>query len=116
MLGFYININGKSTKVPINPNGMFTVNLFVNNGENTRMKDGECRVYIGGIDYQECKEIIWNDFSSLSINDSFEIRVTEIDVPSVPILVKEDKDIKRPMTKMELFHFLENELKKQGLI
>ena len=109
-------MNGKSTHVAIKSDGILTIDLSVKTGESPLYKDGESSLYIGGVDYEECKRLIWYSGSPISMNDTFEIKVAEIEHPSLPSFIEEDLDIKRPMTKLEFFRYLENNLKKQGLL
>jgi hypothetical protein len=115
MKGFEIRYNDKMTKVAVK-NGMITVQIFNNNGKSRMLMDGDSRMYIGGVDYANCKWIIWHNDSPIKIGDKFEIKVAEIDSFSAPVEIKEDKSIKRPKTKLEFFRELEADLKKQGLI
>lgn len=109
MEGITVNYNGEEKKIAVR-DGMITVHLYDNNGEGF--------MNISGVDYEECKRYIWNNFNRIRIRigDKFEIKVTEMDVPSTPAKVMEDKKIKRPKTKLDFFRELEVELKKQGLI
>ena len=115
MKGFEVHNNGKTTKIAVK-DGMITIHLFVNNGESRMLTDGESRMYVGGVDYTERINMAWYDNTPINIGDKFEVKVTEINEPSVPAKIIEDKSIKRPKTKLEFFRFLEHELKKQGLI
>jgi hypothetical protein len=114
-MGIEIRYNGKTTKVSVE-DGMITVHLFNQNGNSPGLKDGDSRMDIWGIDYEKCTRYAWYDSLPINIGDRFEIKVTEIDVPSSPAKTTEDKSIKRPKTKLEFFRELETELKKQGLI
>jgi hypothetical protein len=107
MKGFEICYIDKTTKIAIK-DGLIVIDLYNNNSDR--------RMYIGGVDYKECKRIVWYDNSPIKIGDKFKIKVTEIDDPSAPVEITEDKNIKRPKTKLEFFRELEVELKKQGLI
>jgi hypothetical protein len=57
-----------------------------------------------------------NEYNPIKIGDKFEIKFTETDASSAPAKVTEDKNVKRPKTKLDCFRELESELKKQGLI
>jgi hypothetical protein len=115
MTGIIVNYNGEETKVAVK-DGMITVNLFANNGDSPALADGESRMYIGGIDYEECKRYVWRDYFPIKIGDRVNIKVAEIETFSAPAKVAEDKNMKRPKTKLDFFRELEAELKKQGLI
>jgi hypothetical protein len=95
---------------------MITVHLFNNNGNSPALSDDENRMYIGGVDYEEYKRYVWYNNFPIKIGDKFEIKFAEIDIPSSPAKITDDKNIKRPKTKLEFFYELETELKKQGLI
>ena len=97
MKGFEIHYNDKTTKVAIKEDCMITIHIFNNNGENHTLKDGESCMYIGGVDYEAYKRIVWYDHSPINIGDRFEIKVVEIDELSKPAQIKEDKTIKRPV-------------------
>jgi hypothetical protein len=115
MTGIIVNYNGEQTKAAIK-DGMITVHLFSNNGYSPSLADGESRMYIGGVDYEECKSYVWCDYFPVKIGDRFEIKVAEINAPSAPVKVAENQNMKHPKTKLEFFCELEAELKKQGLI
>jgi hypothetical protein len=115
MKGITVNYNGEEMKVAVK-DGIITVHLFNNNGNSPALADGESCMYIRGVDYAECKHYIWNEYNPIRIGDKFEIEFTEIDVSSVPAKVTEDKNVRRPKTKLDCFCELETELKKQGLI
>jgi hypothetical protein len=116
MKGFEIRYNEKETKVAVK-DGMITIHLFNQNVVDGHiLVDDVSRMYIGGVDSEECKRYVWGDFSPIKIGDKFEIKVAEIDAPSAPAEITEDKNIKRPKTKLEFFRELEAKLKKQGLI
>jgi hypothetical protein len=115
MKGIIVNYNGEEIKVAVKE-GMITVHLHNNNGNSPALADGESRMYIGGVDYKECKRYTWNENNPIKIGDKFEIKYTDIDVSSTPAKVTEDKNVKRPKTKLESFRELEYGLKKQGLI
>lgn len=116
MKGFEIHYNNKEMANVAVKDGMITVHLFNNNGDSPALTDGESRIYVGGVDYEECRSYVWADYLPIKIGDRFEIKVAEIDVLSAPAKVMEDKNIKRPKTKLDFFRELEVELKKQGLI
>lgn len=115
MKGITINYKGEEMKVAVK-DGQITVNLFNNNGNSPALADGESRMYITGVDYEEYKRYVWYDNIPIKIGDKFEIEYTEIEVSSAPAKVTEDKNVKRPKTKLDCFRELESELKKQGLI
>ena len=115
MIGFNVFYNGKSTKVAIKEDSMLIIHMYIHNGDGPKLKDGETHIYIGGVDYEEYRGHIWDNNSTINMNDTFEIKVMEIDEPS-DSLMEEDKDIKRPMSKLEFFNSLENELKEKGLL
>ena len=114
MKGIEIHYKDKTTKIAIQ-NGIITIDLFVNNGKSCMLVDGEARMYVGGVDYSECKKMIWYNSLPINIGDEFEINVTEIDESSEPFIVKDEK-VNRSRTKLDFFHLLEDRLKKQGLI
>lgn len=115
MKGFEVCYNKKTTKVAVK-DGMITIHVFNNNGDSPVLTDGDSRLDVWGVDYEKYERYVWNDSSPINVGDRFEIKVTEINVPSVPAKTIEDKTIKRPKTKLEFFRKLEAELKKQGLI
>jgi hypothetical protein len=115
MVGIIVNYNGEQTKAAIK-NGMIIVDLFNSNGDSPALFDGESRMYIGGVDYEQCKRVVWRDSSPVEIGDRFEVRIAEIDAPSSPVRVAESQNMNRPKTKLEFFCELELDLKKQGLI
>jgi hypothetical protein len=108
MKGFEVYVNGEVTKVPVHDDGLTLIDIF--------HKDDDSRIHIERIDYTECQRIVWHDYSPINIGDRFEIKVTEIDEPSTSAKTIMDKNIKRPITKLEYFRILETELKEQGLI
>jgi hypothetical protein len=73
-------------------------------------------LYIGGVDYSECRNDVWYDWSPLKTGDQLDIKVAEINDPSMPVKTSIDRSIKRPETKLKFFRELEVELKKQGLL
>ena len=115
MIGFNVFYNGKSTKVAIKEDSMLIIDLYVYNGDGPKLKDGETHFYIGGVDYEERRSYVWGKNSTINMNDTFEIKVMEIDEPSAS-LIEEDKNIKRPMSKLEFFNSLEKKLKEKGLL
>ncbi|MDR1583625.1 MAG: hypothetical protein LBS55_10295 [Prevotellaceae bacterium] len=72
MKDIIVNYNGEEMKV--------VVHLHNNNGNSPALADGESRMYIGGVDYKECKRYTWNEYNPIKIGDKFEIKFTEIDV------------------------------------
>jgi hypothetical protein len=115
VMGIEIRYNDKTTKVAVE-DGMITVHLFNQNGNSPGLKDGDTRMDIWGIDYGKCIRYVWSDSFPINIGDRIEIKAAEIEVPSPPAKITEDKSIKRPKTKLEFFYELETELKKQGLL
>ncbi len=107
MKGLVINYNGEEKSIAIK-DGTVNIHLFDNNGDS--------RIHIEAVDYKECKNVIWCDFFHIKTGDKFKIRMAEIDHPSAPTKIIEDKNIKRPKTKLEFFYELETELKQQGLL
>jgi hypothetical protein len=114
MTGITVNYNGEETKVAVK-DGMITVQLFHKSGNSPVLADGESRMYIGGIDYEKYQRYIWYN-SPIKMGDKFEIKVVETEEFSAPVKIKDDKNMKRPKTKLEFFYKLEAELKKQELI
>lgn len=90
------------------PDGEIMFNLF--------HRDGDSRIYVGGVDYVKNTRVVWCDFSKIEIGDEFKIDISEIDTPSLPAKIKQDLNIKRPKTKLEIFFELENKLKQEGLL
>lgn len=107
MKGFEIQHNGKITKVAIKDGKFYFIIDSYAAGD---------FMDIGGIDYEEHKKLTWCFLHPIQIGDKFDIRIVDIEDPSLPLEVKKDESIRRPPSKLELFRELEDELKKKGLI
>lgn len=107
MKGFEIQFKEETIRIAVE-DGLATINIFDNNGDS--------KLYVGAINYKEQKDLIWHDYSSISIGEKLEIKATEFDYPSSPEKINERKDIKRPKSKLEVFLGLETDLKKRGIL
>jgi hypothetical protein len=107
MKGFEIRHNDKTTKTGVK-DGMIAIHLFDNSGDS--------RIYAEGVDYEKHKRYVWYDWSPIKIGDQFEVKVVETDDISIPVKIIEDKNIKRPMSKLAFFREFEAKLKQEGLI
>ena len=103
MKGYQICYNGKKTDVAIKDDSLIVIDLFC--------KDDENRMYVESVDYADCKILTWYNHTPINIGDRFEIKVVEMEKSSEPAKVEEDKTIKRPMTKLDYFRFLEERIK-----
>lgn len=106
MIGFEIIHDGIKKRVAVN-DGLLTIHLFDNKGD--------CRIYTDAIDYEFSQRCIWYNWEKISLGDDFLMKFVEIDKPSIPFC-KEDIEVVKPITKMEIFRTLEAKLKKEGLI
>lgn len=106
MIGFEIIHDGNKIIVAVN-DGLLTIHLFDNKGD--------CRIYTDAIDYEFSQRSIWHNWKKISLGDDFLMKFVEIDEPSIPFC-KEDIEVVKPITKMEIFRTLEAKLKKEGLI
>ncbi|MDR2954694.1 MAG: hypothetical protein LBV43_06405 [Prevotella sp.] len=107
MKGFEIHYNENVTKVAVE-DGVAFLNIFHN--------DNKSWIYADGVDYTECRHNIWCNYIPIEIGNKIMIRITEIDCITTPIRTFEDKSVKRPKTKMEIYRELEENLKNEGLL
>lgn len=107
MKGIEIKFNQVSNTVGIK-NGMLIIDILDNNG------DG--RLYIGAVDYEKRERLLWYDWDTIKLGDSFTLNLTETNVISSPIRIIEEQEVTPPKTKLEIFREVENRLKKKGLL
>ena len=112
MKGFVITSKGQSIKVGVKDGGLCTIMFYYQNSG-----QGESNfVMSNSVDYDAKQRNCWQKFAPMNLNDSFQIKFTEIDEISTPIESVTSERIRRPISKLEIFRQLENDLKEKGLL
>lgn len=106
MKGFEISYKGNITYAAVK-GGLLVVHASCLRGTGN--------LYIGGVDYENQTKVIWYDNVCLNIGDQIDIKFTDITNISDPKSIP-DKSIKPPLSKLEMFHILEQYLKNKGLL
>jgi len=77
--------------------------------------EDQAHLSITGIDYNQQQMYSWRD-AMVNQDDKIEVSFKEIEQISIPNKIRDDRFIKAPKSKLELYKELENSLKERKLI